>query len=143
MIQSSGINVSGNYIYGLPNDTKESMQATLSFALDNITEMVNFYSAMAYPGSPLYFKAKKLKRKLPDNYVGYSQHAYETLPLRTEHLKGSDVLKFRDKAFETYFKNPDFLSMIKKTFGQEIVEHVNKMSSHIIKRKHNFEEVNY
>ena len=92
--------------------------------------------------------AKSKGWTLPDNkggpgWIGYSQHAYETLPLRTEHLKGSDVLKFRDKAFETYFKNPDFLSMIKKTFGQEIVEHVNKMSSHIIKRKHNFEEVNY
>ena len=27
---------------------------TLDFALENPTEMANFYSAMAYPGSPLY-----------------------------------------------------------------------------------------
>ena len=76
-------------------------------------------------------------------WIGYSQHAYETLPLRTEHVKASQVLEFRDKAFDTYFKNSDYLSMITKTFGKDTAEHIKKMSKHRLKRKHNFEEVNY
>ena len=92
--------------------------------------------------------AKKKGWTLPDDkkgpgWIGYSQHAYETLPLRTEHIRGSQVLDFRDKAFDAYFKNSDYLSMITRTFGKETAEHISKMATHKLKRKHNFEEVNY
>ena len=92
--------------------------------------------------------AKKKGWMLPDNengpgWIGYSQHAYETLPLRTEHIKGSEVLDFRDKAFNTYFKSSDYISMITKTFGKTTTEHILKMASHKLKRKHHFEKVNY
>ena len=43
------------------------------------------YTAMAYPGSPLYYQAKKNGWELPETYVGYSQHAYETLNLSNEN----------------------------------------------------------
>ena len=51
-IRDSGINVAANYIFGLPEDTEESLKFTYSFAEETNSEMVNFYSAMAYPGSP-------------------------------------------------------------------------------------------
>ena len=91
---------------------------------------------------------KKKGWTLPDDkvgpgWIGYSQHAYESLPLRTEHVKGSEVLEFRDKAFDIYFKSSDYLSMITKTFGKETTDHITKMASHKLKRKHNFEKVNY
>ena len=53
-IREAGINVGGNYIFGLPFDDNRTMNNTLDFALENPTEMANFYCAMAYPGSPLY-----------------------------------------------------------------------------------------
>ncbi len=53
-IQSAGISVIGNYIFGLPEDDLTTMRATLDLALDLKCEFGNFYSAMAYPGSPLY-----------------------------------------------------------------------------------------
>ena len=57
-IEKSGINVAANYIFGLSNETNESMKFTLDFAMEANTAMVNFYTAMAYPGSPLYLEAK-------------------------------------------------------------------------------------
>ena len=124
------------------------MNETLDLALRINSEWANFYSGMAYPGSQLYPLAKKKGWILPDDkngpgWIGYSQHAYETLPLRTDHIKASDVLDFRDKAFSTYFKNPDYISMINKTFGKETADHISKMASHNLKRKHHFEKVNY
>jgi anaerobic magnesium-protoporphyrin IX monomethyl ester cyclase len=80
-IRDAGINVGGNYIFGLPYDTKESMEATLQFAIENPTEMANFYSAMAYPGSPLYNQARLFGQELPSTYSGFSQHSYDTLNL--------------------------------------------------------------
>ena len=124
------------------------MKETLDLSIRINSEWANFYSGMAYPGSQLYPMAKKKGWMLPDNengpgWIGYSQHAYETLPLRTEHIKGSEVLDFRDKAFNTYFKSSDYISMITKTFGKTTTEHILKMASHKLKRKHHFEKVNY
>ena len=90
--------------------------------------------------------AKNKKWVLPDDkngpgWIGYSQHSYETLPLRTEHIKGSEVLEFRDKAFDAYFKNQDYLSMIKKLLGNKqflILKkcpHISSKESIILKSK--------
>ena len=40
----------GKLYFGLPFDNISSMRGTLEFALENPTEMANFYCAMAYPG---------------------------------------------------------------------------------------------
>src|SRR5262249_41649244 len=53
-VRAAGISVIGNYIFGLPEDDLDTMQATLDLAIDLNCEFANFYSAMAYPGSPLY-----------------------------------------------------------------------------------------
>ena len=44
----------------LPEDTEESLKFTYSFAEETNSEMVNFYSAMAYPGSPFISRCKKM-----------------------------------------------------------------------------------
>ncbi len=117
-IRSHGINVAANYIFGLPEDNLETMQATLDLALELNTEMANFYSAMAYPGSPLYGIAKKEGWKLPETYAGYSQHSYETQPLPTKYLSAEEVLAFRDQAWMKYHTNPAFLNLLKEKFGR-------------------------
>ena len=101
-IREAGINVGGNYIFGLPFDDDRTMNNTLDFALENPTEMANFYCAMAYPGSPLYLQAKMSGIELPKKYAGYSQHSYETLNLSNKNLTAAEILKFRDNAWQTY-----------------------------------------
>ncbi|CAK0769338.1 anaerobic magnesium-protoporphyrin IX monomethyl ester cyclase [Gammaproteobacteria bacterium] len=119
MIQESGIHVGGNYIFGLPNDTLESMQATLDFSLENLTEMANFYCAMAYPGSPLYNQACAQGIELPKTYSGYSQHAYDTLNMRNDKLSASEILRFRDSAWQKYHTSPRYLAWMESRFGAD------------------------
>ena len=135
-VQSEDINVIGNYIFGLPEDDHETMKATLDMALTLNCEFANFYSAMAYPGSSLYNTALKEKWALPEKWSGYSQHAIDTLPLPTRHLSASEVLKFRDEAFQTYFNHPKYLYMAQKKFGAETVQHLKEMSAHKLERKY-------
>jgi len=116
-MRNAGINVGGNYIFGLPMDTHQSMRDTLDFAMENKTEMVNFYCAMAYPGSPLHLQAIDKGWKLPDKYEGYSQHSYETLNLSNDNLTAREILKFRDKAFIEYNSNPEYLNLLETKFG--------------------------
>jgi hypothetical protein len=110
------------------------MQATLDLALQLNCEFANFYSTMAYPGSPLYQMALESGWALPESWSGYSQHSVDTLPLPTKHLSASQVLRFRDDAFQTYFSNPGYLEMIRSKFGDETVNHIRQMASHRLNR---------
>ena len=140
-IKQHGIYIIANYIFGLPDDTRSSMQDTLDLSLEINAEWANFYCAMAYPGSPLYPQAQELGRPLPDDpdgpgWIGYSQHAYESLPLPTETLASQEVLDFRDEAFDKYFTHGPYQSMVRERFGQHLVDHINDMVKVKIKRKH-------
>lgn len=134
-IQDAGINVIGNYIFGLPDDTHETMQETLDLALEANCEFANFYCAMAYPGSKLYDLAVKNGWQLPESWIGYSQHAFETHPLRTEALTSAEVLKFRDEAFQRYFAAPSYLGLVRRKFGEDVLAHIKDMSKVPLKRK--------
>ena len=134
-IRAYGINVIANYIFGLPEDDLESMQMTLDLAIEMNTEEANFYSAMAYPGSPLYGQAQKAGWKLPKTYAGFSQHAYLSQPLPTKHLSAEQVLGFRDKAWMDYHTHPRFLQLLKERFGQVAVDETLKSTQIKLKRK--------
>ncbi len=135
-VRAAGINVGANFIFGLPDDTLETMQETLDLAIDICPDWANFYSAMAYPGSRLYQMAIEQNLPLPESWIGYSQHAYETLPLPTEFVSGGEVLWFRDKAFHIFFTHPRYLSHIERKFGVETVEHIKQMIDHHLERKY-------
>lgn len=140
-IRDHGIRVVANYIFGLPDDTRETMRETLDLALELNAEWANFYCAMAYPGSPLHRMARENGVALPEDpggpgWIGYSQHAYETFPLPTDTLAGGEVLRFRDAAFDAYFGNPAYLEMLDRTFGPAAVEHVREMARHRLKRQY-------
>ncbi len=140
-VRDLGIYVCANYIFGLPDDTLETMQDTLDLALELNTEWANFYSAMGYPGSALYGTAKAKGWALPDDpggpgWIGYSQHAYDCLPLPTETLGATQILDFRDHAFDSYFRNPTYLTMISKTFGNEAAHHIEQMTVYLLPRRH-------
>jgi len=134
-MRDAGISIGGNYIFGLPMDTNESMQNTLDFAMENKTEMVNFYCAMAYPGSPLHKTARQKGWELPSTYSGYSQHSYDMLNLSNDNLSAAEIMAFRDKAFMTYNSHPDYLSLLENKFGLAAKQNMEEILKIKLKRK--------
>jgi len=134
-MREAGINVAANYIFGLPMDTKGSMQDTLDFAMENMAEMVNLYCAMAYPGSPLHLTAKRNKVKLPETYSGYSQHSYDTLNLPNANLSSEEILAFRDDAWMKYHTDQRYLNLLETKFGGASRENVEATTKIKLKRK--------
>jgi anaerobic magnesium-protoporphyrin IX monomethyl ester cyclase len=134
-IRGAGINIIGNYIYGLPPDTHESMKETLDFALSNLTEAFNIYPAQALPGSPLYLEARKEGWKLPDRYAGYSMLSYYTQNTSNKQLTAQEILKARDQAFMIYHKNTEYLKMLETKFGIHARMNVESMTKISLKRK--------
>jgi radical SAM superfamily enzyme YgiQ (UPF0313 family) len=134
-VQDAGINVIGNYIFGLPDDNYETMQETLDLAVELNTEFMNAYVAMAYPGSPLYTEALAKGWTLPETWRGYSQHNDDCRPLDTQHISGAEVLAFRDQAFITYFSSDRYQNMVREKFGEETLGHVKEMLRYRLPRK--------
>lgn len=142
MIKDAGIYVLGNYIFGLPDDTLERMMENLDMAIELNCEMINFYSGMAYPGSQLYRIAIENKWKLPETWVGFSQHAYETLPLPTKYVSSEEVLAFRDAAWQIYNTHPSYLRFLEVKFGESTVKHVRQMTTLKLNRKYAAPDIN-
>ena len=133
-IKQADIQVIGNYIFGLPDDDHLSMQQTLRLAKDLNCEFANFYSAMAYPGSPLYGMAVQHGWELPERWSGFSQHSYDCKPLPTEKVTAAQVLRFRDDAFHNYFEDPVYLDMVMEKFGAETRQHIQEMTRTRLRR---------
>jgi anaerobic magnesium-protoporphyrin IX monomethyl ester cyclase len=134
-IQEAGIRVIGNFIFGLLDDSAATMQETLDLAMGLNCEFVNFYCAMAYPGSGLYELALQEGWLLPGKWQDFSQYSYDSLPLPTKHITAREVLKFRDEAFHKYFCNPDYLNMLTDKFGPKVRAHIEKMAQTRLKRR--------
>lgn len=135
LIHKAGIYVGANFVFGLPEDTHETMMETLEMAAALNCEYTNFYVAIAYPGSELYREALANNVPLPETWLGYAQFNEETLPLPTRHISSGEVLSFRDKAFEDYHGSARYLGMIEKKFGAKTVAHIKEMLKLKIKRK--------
>lgn len=134
-IKDSGINIIGNYMFGLPDDNLETMQETMDLAIKLNCEYVNFYCTMAYPGSLLYKNYGDNHCVLPKSWEAYSQHSYETMPLPTKYITARDVLRFRDNAFHSYFSNKRYLDMIRNKFGDKVKKDIEDMLKIKIKRR--------
>ena len=134
-VRGAGINVISNYIFGFPDDTKETMQQTLDLALELNTEMANLYPCQALPGSPMYRQAIRNGWKLPESYAGYGFLSYECEPMATKHVAAADVLRFRDEAWQRYFSDPRYLALVGEKFGAQERANVEAMAQIRLKRK--------
>lgn len=105
----AGINILGNFIFGLPGDTDETMRETLEFAKSLNIEYPNFYVAKGYPGSKLY--------KDDNNWASYSQFGQDN----------SKANKFRDNAYIEFFNDENYQCHIMAKFGGQAVLQIKEL----------------
>ena len=135
MTRDAGMYICADVIAGLWDDDEASILKTRDFMIKNLFEWVNVYPCFAYPGTPLYKQYIDLGRiPVPTKWDIYGLYSAECNPLPTKHLSSSDVLKLRDYMFDSYYRNPDILAMIKKKFGEETHNHVINMVEKPLKR---------
>ena len=125
LCQTFGIHILANFIFGLPEDSEETMQETLDWAKAMNFEFVNFYCAMPYPGSQLYKDTHPAL--LPDKWEDFDQYSPNFKAMPTKYIDGETVLKFRDKAFLEYFDRPEYYTMLQRKFGNVAVGQIKEM----------------
>ena len=128
-----GINVGGNFLFGLPMDTQETMRNNLKLAHELNCEYANFFLLMPYPGTKYYGIAKEKGYPLPKKWNDYGFFAPGAIPMSSENLTAKEIVKFRDEAFIEYFSSDSYQNMIKSKFGQATVNFINDqiLSKHI------------
>lgn len=142
ILRKENIHIGGNFIFGLPEDTRSTMQSTIELACDMNADYSNFFLAMAYPGTSLHELARKKGYPLPEKWGQYGFFAPDAVPLRNEALSVEDILDFRDRAFETYFTGARYQNRVREVFGEHIVTFLKeKVLSKKIHRIHRTEAV--
>lgn len=113
-VHAAGIEGALNYIYGLPGDTEETMQATHDLACALNGTYGNFYCTQALPGSQLHRQATANSYPLPERpggpgWIGYAQYSYESEPYYAgDQLTPAEILRFRDWSHRAYYSRPEY-----------------------------------
>jgi radical SAM superfamily enzyme YgiQ (UPF0313 family) len=126
-LHDDGINVVGNFIYGFPQDNKDTVRETFVLACDSGCDYANFYCMVAYPDTKLDKLAKDKGWYTPLTSQEYAQYSDVFHPLQTDHLTSSQVLAVRDWAFHAYHNTGMYRERIMKKFGESAVADVERM----------------
>ncbi len=133
-LQDHGIAVLGNYMYGFPEDTHETMTQTWHLAYKMQCEYSNFYCMVPYPDTEIYTMAEELGWKLPQTPSQFAQMAFDFKPLQTHHLRAKDVLAYRDWCWFMYHSRRGYIERLRKQFGSESAEEMADIARIEVKR---------
>lgn len=134
--KEAGINIIANFMFGLPDDTYETMHKTLELAKAINPEWINFSVTMAYPGSKDYFTCNKNGQISSNKWIQYAQYSYECIPMGSKYLSPKEVLKYRDWAFNEFFRDNDkYFNLIRDKFGEQYVNIIKNMNQTKLRRK--------
>lgn len=130
MTQEEGLSICADVMFGLWDETLETMERTYDFLLKYNFEWVNMYPVFPYPGTKLYDYVEE-----PPDWKSYSLYGYDCCPMPTKYVSSREVLRFRDEAFHRYHSRPEYLMMIERRFDRATRDHIVKMLSVPLRRR--------
>lgn len=96
----AGIITQGNFIFGLPGETKETMQETVDYAVNSKLDRAGFFALRLLPGSDLSKQYKtKFKLNLDHSFISKP----DWLP---ENLSEKDILRTIQTAYWKFYFQP-------------------------------------
>lgn len=104
MIHRAGIEVWGYFVYGLPGDTKDTLEENTRCALELSLDMANFAVAAPYPGTPFYHQAVENNWLVSAEWEDFDQN-YSAI-VDYGYLKPEDIIKAIKKANVKFFSRP-------------------------------------
>jgi radical SAM superfamily enzyme YgiQ (UPF0313 family) len=81
----------------------------------------------AFPETSFYNELKAKGVSLPTKWSEYAQVSEQFKSLPTKYLTAKEVLRFRDSAFQQFFRNDRYLNMIENKFGSKTLAHIDNM----------------
>ena len=113
-----GIKTMALIIIGMPGETKQSIEDTISFAKKLSTDVVAFYAVMVYPGNELYEIIKKEGKLLHENFGSFScliNSSSSKLHYVPDGLTEDYIKKSISRAYKEFYIRPSY--MIRQLFS--------------------------
>ena len=125
-MRDSGLNVHSTFIFGLPGETKETIDKSIEFAQRLNSTTVQFSTVIPYPGTTLYEYLKEQDYLLTKNWEEY-------LPMypifEYPNLSAKEMGHAVKKAYRKYYFRPGYL----KTGTKQLFSRPGTVISNIIK----------
>jgi len=109
LTKRAGIKTAAHFILGLPGETQQSMEKTITLAKKLGVHIAQFYAAVPFPGSRLYEQARQqgwIKEQEPG--AMNQDHAVMELP----GLSAETVNRYRRRAYRSFYFRPAALLRI-------------------------------
>lgn len=107
LFKKHGIKVYGNFMFGLPYDTKESMRRTMDFALRMDPDIANFMIAIPLKGTELYELASRDGTILEDISKGTAFGFYGgKVYYKLEGMNAEDIISFYKRSYREFYFRP-------------------------------------
>jgi hopanoid biosynthesis associated radical SAM protein HpnJ len=99
-----GIRVHGDFIIGLPGETKATIERTIDFAKELDSETIQVSIAHAYPGTELY---DQLERKhIPVASVMADEHGHQLPHIDYPALNRQEMMAAVNRFYDSYYFRP-------------------------------------
>ena len=99
-----GIRVHGDFIIGLPGETKETIERTINFAKELDSETIQVSIAHAYPGTELH---EQLSRKqIPLVAAMTDDHGHQLPHIEYPQLSGPQMMAAVNRFYDEYYFRP-------------------------------------
>lgn len=110
--KAAGIETLAHFIFGLPGETEESIERTIKIAKKIDPDYAQFYCAIPFPGTELYYQAQKNKWLTTNDW---SKYEINQPILNLPTLPNTQLRKARIKAYKKFYFRPYyFFSRLKK-----------------------------
>jgi radical SAM superfamily enzyme YgiQ (UPF0313 family) len=107
--------VNGCFILGLPDDTAESMQATIDFAKELNPNTAQFYPLMVYPGTKAYEWAKEKGYVCTEDFSKWiTPEGLHNTTVSRPGLTDKELIEWCNKARLQYYTGGKYLAKVAK-----------------------------
>mgnify|MGYP000084170698 CR=1 FL=1 len=110
--KKANIKIHGCFMAGNPGDTRESLNATLDWALKNNFDTVQFFPLQVYPGTVAYEEQKnagRLKKQPYRMWITETGMHNMTLKESDTGLSESEIVNFCDEARRKFYLRPSYI----------------------------------
>jgi hopanoid biosynthesis associated radical SAM protein HpnJ len=112
---SLGLKIHGDFILGLPGETRETIRRTIDFAKELDVETIQVSVAHAYPGTELYDFAVKNGFYVPNQMVDEGGH--QLAHIEYPDLPAEEVMEAVHHFYDEYYFRPKAIfRVVKKAF---------------------------
>ena len=112
LAKECGINVKVSFMFGLPEESEETVQETIAFAKTLMADIVNFHIFIPFPGTELFRTISARGELLHRDYQHYCQLNLPEnmhLPFVTKRLTENQIRRYSSQAYKSYYLRPAYL----------------------------------